>query len=67
MTVVHTDPGRNFQGRERIGGGFCFRQCACLLPFLQQIKSAKGTLPYFELLLQSNSMNGSASQSEIVA
>ena len=40
---------------------------ARLLPFLQQIKSANGTLPYFELLLQSNSMNGSASQSEVVA
>jgi hypothetical protein len=38
-----------------------------LLPFLQQIKSGSGALPYFELLLQSNSMNGSASQSEVVA
>jgi hypothetical protein len=38
-----------------------------LLPFLEQIKSRNGTLPYFELLLQSNSMNGSASQSEVVA
>jgi hypothetical protein len=38
-----------------------------LLPFLQQIKSGNGALPYFELLLQSNSMNGSASQSEVVA
>jgi len=38
-----------------------------LLPFLEQIKSGNGGLPYFELLLQSNSMNGSASQSEIVA
>jgi hypothetical protein len=37
-----------------------------LLPFLEQIKSPDGSLPYFELLLQSNSMNGSASQSEIV-
>jgi hypothetical protein len=37
-----------------------------LLPFLEQIKSPNGDLPYFELLLQSNSMNGSASQSEIV-
>jgi hypothetical protein len=26
-----------------------------------------GSLPYFELLLQSNNMNGNASQSEIVA
>jgi hypothetical protein len=38
-----------------------------LLPFLEQIKSRNGALPYFELLLQSNSMNGSASQSEVVA
>jgi hypothetical protein len=38
-----------------------------LLPFLEQIKSGNGSLPYFELLLQSNSMNGSASQSEVVA
>ena len=38
-----------------------------LLPFLQQIKSGNGALPYFELLLQSNSMDGSASQSEVVA
>jgi hypothetical protein len=40
---------------------------ARLLPFLEQIKSRNGALPYFELLLQSNSMNGSASQSEVVA
>jgi hypothetical protein len=38
-----------------------------LLPFLERIKSTNGALPYFELLLQSNSMNGSASQSEVVA
>jgi hypothetical protein len=38
-----------------------------LLPFLEQVKSRDGELPYFELLLQSNSMNGSASQSEVVA
>jgi hypothetical protein len=38
-----------------------------LLPFLEQIKSGDGSLPYFELLLQSNSLNGSASQSEVVA
>jgi hypothetical protein len=38
-----------------------------LLPFLDQIKSGDGSLPYFELLLQSNSLNGSASQSEVVA
>jgi len=40
---------------------------ARLLPFLDRIKMQNGELPYFELLLQSNSMNGSASQSEILA
>jgi hypothetical protein len=40
---------------------------ARLLPFLEKIKTRGGNVPYFELLLQSNSMNGSASQSEIVA
>jgi hypothetical protein len=40
---------------------------ARLLPFLDRIKMRNGALPYFELLLQSNSMNGSASQSEILA
>ena len=40
---------------------------ARLLPFLEKIKTRGGTIPYFELLLQANSMNGSASQSEILA
>jgi hypothetical protein len=40
---------------------------ARLLPFLERIRLRNGALPYFELLLQSNSMNGSASQSEILA
>jgi hypothetical protein len=38
-----------------------------LLPFLETIKQKDGTLPYFELLLQSNNMNGSASGSEILS
>ncbi len=38
-----------------------------LLPFLAAIKQKNGTLPYFELLLQSNNMNGSASGSEILS
>lgn len=38
-----------------------------LLPFLATIKQADGSLPYFELLLQSNNMNGSASGSEILS
>lgn len=40
---------------------------AHLLPFLEKIKTQNGSLPYFELLLQSNNMNGNASQSEILA
>jgi hypothetical protein len=40
---------------------------ARLLPFLDKIKTQNGSLPYFELLLQSNNMNGNASQSEILA
>jgi hypothetical protein len=38
-----------------------------LLPFLATIKQKNGSLPYFELLLQSNNMNGSASGSEILS
>jgi hypothetical protein len=40
---------------------------ARLLPFLNRIKNKDGSLPYFELLLQSNNMNGNASKSEILA
>lgn len=39
---------------------------ARLLPFLNKIKNKDGSLPYFELLLQSNNMNGNASKSEIL-
>jgi hypothetical protein len=38
-----------------------------LLPFLAKIRQKNGWLPYFELLVQSNNMNGSASGSEILA
>jgi len=38
-----------------------------LLPFLATIKQKNGSLPYFELLLKSNNMNGSASGSEILS
>ena len=38
-----------------------------LLPFLAKVRQKNGSLPYFELLLQSNNMNGSASGSEILA
>ena len=36
------------------------------LPFLDKIRRSNGSLPYFELLLQSNNMNGNASHSEVV-
>jgi hypothetical protein len=38
-----------------------------LLPFLEKIRKADGSLPYFEILLQSSNMNGNASQVRIVA
>ena len=36
------------------------------LPFLDKIRRSNGSLPYFELLLQSNNMNGNASDSEVI-
>jgi hypothetical protein len=38
-----------------------------LLPFLEKIRKADGSLPYFEVLLQSSNMNGNASLVRIVA
>lgn len=38
-----------------------------LLPFLNKIRRPDGSIPYFEVLLQSNSLDGNASQSKIVA
>jgi hypothetical protein len=38
-----------------------------LLRFLEKIRKADGSLPYFEVLLQSSNMNGNASQVRIVA
>lgn len=40
---------------------------AQLLPFLKKIRNPNGSLPYFEVLLQSKSVNGDASQLKIVA
>jgi hypothetical protein len=40
---------------------------AQLLPFLNQIKRADGTLPHFELLLESRNMGASAVRSQILA
>ncbi|HEY1646691.1 MAG TPA: hypothetical protein VGF96_01820 [Terracidiphilus sp.] len=38
-----------------------------LLPFLNRIRRPDGSIPYFEVLLQSNSLDGNASPSKIVA
>jgi hypothetical protein len=38
-----------------------------LLPFLNRIRKPDGSIPYFEVLLQSTSLDGNASQSKIVA
>jgi hypothetical protein len=38
-----------------------------LLPFLNKIRNSNGSLPYFEVMLESNSVNGDASQLKIVA
>ena len=37
-----------------------------LLPFLTRIKSSTGQVPFFELLLESNNMNGTASKIKIL-
>lgn len=39
---------------------------ALLSPFLNKIANKNGTIPYFEVLLQSTSINGSASQLQIL-
>jgi hypothetical protein len=40
---------------------------AQLLPFLNRIKRPDGSLPYFELLIESHNMGASAVRSHIVA
>jgi hypothetical protein len=40
---------------------------AVLLPFLSKIRAPDGSLPNFEVLIQSTNMNGSASQLKIIA
>ncbi len=40
---------------------------AKFLPFLKRIQGHDGTLPHFELLLETHNMNSSAVQSEILA
>jgi hypothetical protein len=38
-----------------------------LFPFLNKIRKVDGSLPYFEVLLQSSNMNGNAAQVKIIA
>jgi hypothetical protein len=40
---------------------------ALLLPFLGKIRNPDGSIPFFEVLLQSSNMNGSASQLRVIA
>lgn len=40
---------------------------ALLLPFLKKIANKNGAVPYFEVLLQSTNMNGSASQLQVLS
>jgi hypothetical protein len=39
---------------------------ALLLPFLAKVRNRDGSIPYFEVLVQSSNMNGSASQLRVV-
>jgi len=57
--------GTSMAGTES-AGDFVFDDSR-LLPFLAKIRQKNGSLPYFELLLQSNNMNGSASGTKILA
>lgn len=57
--------GNSMAGTEAIGD-FLFDDAA-LLPFLAKIKTADGHLPHFEVLVESNSVNGSAGAFRILA
>jgi hypothetical protein len=57
--------GNSMAGTEAIGD-FLFDDAA-LLPFLAKIKTADGHLPHFEVLVESNSVNGSAGAFHILA
>jgi hypothetical protein len=56
--------GTSMAGTEA-AAGFIFDDAA-LLPFLAKILNPDGSLPYFEVLLQSDYMSGSASQLKII-
>ncbi len=57
--------GNSMAGTEAISD-FLFDDAA-LLPFLKEIKKADGSLPHFEVLVESNSVNGSAGPFHILA
>jgi hypothetical protein len=57
--------GNSMAGTEAISD-FLFEDVA-LLPFLEKIKNADGSLPHFEVLVESNSVNGSAGPFHILA
>jgi len=60
-----TIEGNSMAGTEAISD-FLFDD-AVLLPFLAKIKKADGSLPHFEVLVESNSVNGSAGPFHILA
>lgn len=57
--------GNSMAGTEAITD-FLFNDDA-LLPFLNQLKKPDGMLPHFEVLIESNSVNGNAGQFHILA
>jgi hypothetical protein len=57
--------GNSMAGTEAISD-FLFEDAA-LLPFLEKIKKSDGSLPHFEVLVESNSVNGSAGPFRILA
>ena len=57
--------GNSMAGTEAIGD-FLFDDAA-LLPFLAKIKTADGHLPHFEVLVEANSVNGSAGAFHVLA
>ncbi|RZU43445.1 hypothetical protein BDD14_5106 [Edaphobacter modestus] len=57
--------GNSMAGTEAITD-FLFNDEA-LLPFLSQLKKPDGTLPHFEVLIESNSVNGNAGSFHILA
>jgi hypothetical protein len=57
--------GNSMAGTEAIGD-FLFDDAA-LLPFLRKVSKSDGTLPYFEVLIEANSVNGSAGPFRILA